>query len=96
MPLYFFDVMDGLYEPDDIGVELQNPREASSEATRLAGELLVDDPLKWGSQEWSVQVRDETGFTLFRLTVSTRYSAVVNGKRLDPSAVVHLPTRDAH
>lgn len=70
MPRYHFNVEDGRSIPDLEGAELPDLASARSEAVRLAGRLLDDDPqLFCRTGHWSVVVTDEAGLALFGLDI---------------------------
>lgn len=68
MPTFYFHVRDGQYFPDESGTEFPGLREAQLAAIKLAADLLEDESLFWQGEEWSLQVTDETGGTLFTLS----------------------------
>lgn len=69
LPRYFFHIHDGADLPDDEGTDLPNLDAARNDAVRLSGEMLRDSGGSfWNSGEWSVEVADEAGLTLFTLT----------------------------
>lgn len=69
MPLYFFNVHDGRTLPDEFGTELSGVEEARVEAVKLAGVLLGDDPDSfWTGDDWTLDVSDEQGQVVLRLT----------------------------
>ncbi len=71
MPLYFFDIHDGLFDPDPEGTELPDIYAAQAEAIRASGEMLRDLGAKfWNGTEWKMVVKDETSRPLFTLRFS--------------------------
>jgi hypothetical protein len=69
MPQYFFHVRDGRTPPDARGTELPDLLAARVEAARYGGELLQDHAKTfWNDGEWTIEVTDGTGLTLFTLT----------------------------
>lgn len=69
MPRYHFHVHDGISMPDETGHELADLAAARNEAVTLAGSLLRDDPHTfWRGEEWQMEVCDDTGMILFKLT----------------------------
>lgn len=69
---FFFNVRDGRTIPDDIGLELSGLREAQIRALRRASFLLQDDVSFWEGHEWTMNVTDDSGQTLFTLSFSVR------------------------
>ena len=68
MPLFFFDVRDGEYFPDNVGTDLPDLDAARREAVTFSGELLRDRGAKfWDGAEWRVEVKDAHGLMLFTL-----------------------------
>jgi len=69
MPRYHFHVEDGVSMPDEEGQELRDLTAARDEAVKLAGALLRDEPRTfWNGDQWDMNVCDDRGLTLFRLT----------------------------
>jgi hypothetical protein len=53
---------------DEFGTELPDIDAARAVAASLAHRLLFDDVERfWSTTDWSIEVRDETGSTLFNL-----------------------------
>ncbi len=70
MPRYFFDLHDGASYIDRDGIELPDFKAAKVEAGRRAGTILKGAPHQlWDGDEWSVDVRDESGHVLFVMRV---------------------------
>lgn len=70
MPLFFFDMHDGL-GVDPEGVELKDINEARSEAIREASGILRDDASDMLSGDvWTMTVSDMVGATVCRLRFS--------------------------
>ena len=68
MPRYFFHPRDGRTQPDATGSEFPSLAAARVEAVRMAGELLKwQAETFWNEAEWSLEVTDEKGLTLFTL-----------------------------
>ncbi len=71
MPRYHFNVLDGTSYIDKTGIELAGVDDAKREARRYAGMMLVESAqVSTPDREWSVEVTDHKGLTLFRLGVS--------------------------
>ena len=68
MPRYFFNIHDGLDVQDADGLELADLKAAQTEAVKLFGALLIDQPARlWGGEDCSLEVTDADGSTLFAL-----------------------------
>jgi hypothetical protein len=68
VPRYFFHIHDMQTPPDIEGVELPDLTATKVEAVRLSGELLkYHAQTFWTAGEWSLEVTDHTGLTLFTL-----------------------------
>lgn len=71
MPRYRFTVQDSAPAPDTTEIHLSGPEEAQSMAMAEASEMLRDHQGKaWPTSDWWVQVTDEQGATVCRMTVS--------------------------
>jgi len=71
MPRYFFHVHDGYAAPDLVGTELPDICAAQAEAIRASGGMLRDMGRRfWDGTEWSMEVKDEAGRSLFTLRSS--------------------------
>jgi hypothetical protein len=69
MPVYHFNMHDGQSYPDALGSECQDIEAARIEAVRRIGDLLREHAARfWTGDEWTMQVADEAGLTLFCLT----------------------------
>ncbi|MFT8246625.1 DUF6894 family protein [Roseomonas sp. BN140053] len=69
MPLYYFHTQDNQTLPDRAGTELPDLTAAKVEAVRLAAKTLTQHAETfWTEGEWTLQVTDHTGLTLFVLT----------------------------
>lgn len=70
MRRYFFHLRDGHGYDDDVGIELGDLSQVRSKATRIFGEMLAaDDGGFWAERDWQMDVTDESGLILFRLTL---------------------------
>jgi hypothetical protein len=60
MPLYFFNVQNGIETPDHVGTELPDKHAAWAEATKSCGDLIrnIDGDLRAG-REWRMEVTVE-------------------------------------
>lgn len=71
MPLYHFNVEDGVSLPDDEGHELPDLDTAKREAVVLAGALIRELGAEfWKGREWRMCVTDHDGRQLFKLRFS--------------------------
>lgn len=69
-----------LQEDAEVGTELPDIDAARAAAASLAHRLLLDDAERfWSTAEWSLEVKDETGSTVFALRF--QQGAAVNGDR---------------
>lgn len=69
MPLYFFHIRDGKDLPDEVGTVLPDDEAARSEAVRASIGLIYElGEVFWRSGEWSMNVVDEIGRHVVRLT----------------------------
>ena len=68
MPRFYFDIHDGVSQPDPDGSEMPDKDAAWSEAVRCCGEMLkdIDGQLQRGS-EWRMDVTDEDRQPVFTL-----------------------------
>jgi hypothetical protein len=66
MPRYFFNVRDGATVPDTEGVELASLDDAKAQARRLAS-MFKRGPSD--APPASIEVTDESGATVFTLTI---------------------------
>ena len=70
MPRYHFNVYDGVSLPDDDGTELADIQAARQEAIRFAGRIIADEAHTLAlSEDWRMEVTDNSGILLFRLDV---------------------------
>ena len=78
MPLYFFNVYDGVSSPDEDGTELPDIYTAQAEAIRTGGEILREMPKFWDGveTEWRLEVADERGEILLVLKFSAEERAL--------------------
>jgi hypothetical protein len=71
MPRYFFNVHDGRSVRDTEGTVLRDIDAARREAVKTAAAMLSDDAERfWTGEDWSMDVVDVEGVTLFTLTFS--------------------------
>jgi hypothetical protein len=69
VPRFHFNVCDGVNLPDREGTELSDYAEARVEAMRLAGEILKNTAHRLAlGEDWHMEVTNERGLVLFRLT----------------------------
>ena len=68
MPKFFFDVTDGAFMPDVVGLELADIDAARAHAIALSVSLLTQySPRFWKGEEWLIEARDDCGLALFTL-----------------------------
>lgn len=78
--IYHFNVRDGRSYPDALGSECASLQAARIEAVQRAGRLLAEDAARfWTGDEWSMEVTDPTGLTLFTLMFMAANSPAANG-----------------
>lgn len=66
--IYHFNVQDGRDYPDVLGSECANLAHARIEAVQRIGKLLAEDAARfWTGNEWTMDVTDDAGLTLFTL-----------------------------
>ncbi|MGC2084272.1 MAG: hypothetical protein WA702_13065 [Bradyrhizobium sp.] len=73
MPRYFFNVHDVKPSIDEHGEELPDDEAAWKEATSFAGALIkdIDGEFRPG-QEWSLEVTDDAGKSLYQIHISAK------------------------
>ena len=71
MPRYFFHVINGRFDPDPVGVELDGMDSVRREAIRSAGSMLSVGEQLWKGDAWRMVVADEAGTIVFGLDFST-------------------------
>jgi hypothetical protein len=70
MPHYTFHLIGGLSAGARYPVELADLNEARLYGARLAGRLLSEDPARlWRDGQLQIEAQDETGLSLFALTL---------------------------
>lgn len=78
MQRFHFNVYDGVATPDPIGTALAGLCQAPTEAVRSAGVLIKDDPKGIAlGHDWRIEVTDDGGLVLFRISVSLADSPAV-------------------
>ena len=72
MPLFYFDVYDGVSGPDRVGKDCRDREAAAQEAARRAEALLASegDWFRTG-QEWQIGVVDSAGVVVANLSFSS-------------------------
>ena len=85
MPRYFFHFRDGQTPPDAEGTEFSSLEAVRVEAVRLAGEALKwHAQTFWNEGEWTLEVTDHTGRTLFTLYFTAVEAAVIRRREAKP------------
>lgn len=72
MPLYFFDVHDGITSlRDDVGIECHDPEAAASHAKEILPAIAADEvPRDGDRQSYTVLVTDEEGHPIYSAALS--------------------------
>lgn len=83
MARYYFNQINGVFKPDDEGLEFATLHDARVEAVRYAGEELRDNPnLVWDGQDFRVEVTDKDKLVLFTVIV-TGVDAPAGGRSIN-------------
>jgi hypothetical protein len=70
MPLFYFDIEDGVSRGDDTGTELPDLEAVKREAIRTAAGLLNETKVDfWNGDRWTMRVRDEAGNNVLSLQI---------------------------
>lgn len=68
MPIYHFNIHDGIDIHDDDGHEFADLAEAQREAIALSGNMIRELGAEfWKGKEWTLEVTDHQGLLLFNL-----------------------------
>jgi hypothetical protein len=68
VPRFHFHVRDGQTHPDAVGTDLPDVTAAKVHAVEVSSELLKGHAKSfWTEGEWTLEVTDDTGLTLFTL-----------------------------
>ena len=74
--IYHFNLHDGTEYRDALGTECGTLQDARIEAVRRIGRLLAEEAARfWTGDEWTMDVTDPNGLTLFMLTFMATNSA---------------------
>ncbi len=78
VPLYHFNVLDGVSDIDTEGTELPDTDTALREARSLASSI-IKDAREWDNlgEEWRIEVTDHAGTILFRIDVAEMRSPLM-------------------
>jgi hypothetical protein len=80
MPRYYFDVIHGDYDRDDLGMELPHHLAAQSMAARFLGQLLMADGASvWEQPELRLEVRQD-GIVIFSLCLYPTLSPAIHAE----------------
>ena len=80
--IYHFNVNDGKSYPDTLGTECASLQDARVEAVERIGRLLAEQAARfWTGSEWSMDVTDPNGLTLFSLMFMAANSPAAKGLR---------------
>src|SRR4051794_29958342 len=71
MARYYFNIADGIEQPDPVGTELDSLQQVRHEALRFSGEVLreMGDEF-WDDTEWKLTVTDNAGAQVLTLKFS--------------------------
>jgi hypothetical protein len=68
MPIYHFNVRDGVDYPDRVGSDLPDLAAARAEAVRRISDILNQGAADfWSGAPWNINVSDSKGLTLFTI-----------------------------
>ncbi len=98
MARYFFNVIDGKFLVDDVGVELPDMASVRTMAIQTAGEILRDEGAHLAAEnEWQMYVTNEAKETVFKLRFSAEESAPAAepARDADSRVVAFPPVRAA-
>ncbi|WP_105383531.1 DUF6894 family protein [Neorhizobium alkalisoli] len=70
MKRYFFHVLNGKTNLDDVGVELADMDKVRAEAIRAAGQMLSDGKQEWTGEAWRMVVTDADSNIVFGVNFS--------------------------
>lgn len=84
--IYHFNMHDGRAYPDTLGTECPTLDAARVEAVQRIGKLLAEEAARfWTGDEWTMDVTDGNGLTLFTLMFMAANSPAVGLGRLRPA-----------
>jgi hypothetical protein len=84
--IYHFNVHDGRAYPDTLGSDCSDLAAARIEAVRRIGQLLAEEAARfWTGDEWTMDVTNESGLTLFTLMFIATNSPATSAAALQPS-----------
>ena len=70
MPLYHFNLADGVFDPDPDGTELSDIQAARVAAVQYAGAIMREQPNTiWADGDWRLEVTDSDQNLLFTITI---------------------------
>ena len=70
MALYFFHVMNGKADIDDVGIECADMDAVREEAIRSSGQMLSTGRQSWTGDAWRMTVADADGTIVFGVSFS--------------------------
>jgi len=95
MPIYHFNVHDGVSMPDPEGHELPDLDAAKREAISLSGNLIRDMGEEfWQGDEWKLEVTDDLGLILFSLVFFATH-APSTAVQAEPTVLYEMSRADA-
>ena len=82
MPLFHFNVLDGVTDIDKEGTDLPDVDAAWREARVLASEMIKSDR-EWEKlgDDWRIEVTDHAGIILFRIDIGAMRSPLMKVER---------------
>lgn len=87
MPRYFFDIRDGEFIPDEVGLDLADLDAARVHAVVRSGDILRENASRfWDGDEWQLEVRDRSRQILFILTFMATDSPNLPPRKLKTSS----------
>ena len=87
MPRYYFNLADGVFDPDPDGTELPDIVTARSEAVRYAVAIMRERPdVVWDGRDWRVEVTGADRELLFTLVVIAIDATAARRNLATPSA----------
>ena len=84
--IYHFNMHDGRAYPDALGTECATLDAARVEAVQRIGRLLAEEAARfWTGDEWTMDVTDGNGLTLFTLMFMAANSPAMGRGKLRPA-----------
>jgi hypothetical protein len=70
VPRYFFHLHDGRDIPDVGGIDLPDMQAVRAQATKTAGQMLMEAEGKFSGEDWRMNVANEAGQLVLSLRIS--------------------------